>query len=117
MKLAHVLFTKEVEEDNYFEGCNGKRRLIYDEKLHIQFKDTNDFKNKLADIVTTYFDIDKQDFLEYVENEIENNSFDFSQSEDGEGERWAITEEHPNGYYASYNFFVLDVYEKIEYTF
>lgn len=117
MLTASVYFTKEAERDSYEKGAYGDRRFIYDEKFHIEFEDTDDLKEKLANWVARHFDVDAQDFLEYVENEIENNRFDYCQGEDGDSSRMVVNKENPEGWIADYTFYINDVFQKVDYEF
>lgn len=115
--IAYVYFTKEAEKDNYFEGCTGDRRLIWDEKFTVEFTDTDDLKEKLADYITMHFDVWHNNFIEFVNNECDNKRFDYNQGEDEQGTQVDITEHEPDGYYAAYSFYITKVTTEIEYKF
>ncbi len=114
--VASVYFVKEIEMDNYEKGAYGNRLLVHDEKFKIEFTDTDDLKDGLGEWLSNNFDVDKDVFVKYVENEFENNRFDYSQNEDGEGCRIKITEDNPDGWIADY-FFYVDVLQKVDYAF
>lgn len=117
IKYAHVNFYKDVEQDNWELGVVGKHQAIHFEKFIVEFTDTDDLKEKLADYITEYFDVWHNNFIDFVENECENNRFDYSQNEDDDGHATTLTEEYPDGYLASYQFLITEVTQKIEYTF
>lgn len=117
MKVAHISMDKVVQEDNWYQGCSVKSWFTYDEHFTVEFEDTADLKEKLADWVSNNFDIHPATFLKYVTNEVENNRFDYSQNEDGEANHKIITEEDPDGYLADYHFYISQVTAPIEYTF
>lgn len=117
MYVADVYFTKEVEKDNYEKGCYGDRSLIFDKRFTIKFKNTEHLKVKLAEWLQGYFDVNKDTFVKYVENEIEANRFDYSQNEDIDGIHMNITKDSPDGYLADYTFYIDNVYEEIDYNF
>lgn len=113
MLIAHVSFYKEVEKDNYEKGCYGSRSLIFNEEFTVNFKDTDDFKQQLASYTSTLFDVNEGHFIKWVENECENNRFDYAQNEDEEGNHIEITSENPDGYYAVYSYYINKVTEQI----
>lgn len=117
MNTAHISFYKEVEKDNYETGVHGPRTIVFNEKFTVDFTDTNNLKDKLANYLYGFMDIDRLDFVKYVSNECENNRFDYSQNENAEGERITIDENNPDGYLADYYFYIDKVTEEIEYTF
>ena len=117
MYYAKVLFYKQVEKDNYYEGCHGGLNLVYEDILEIEFKNKQDFVEKLAKYTSENFDVDEKTFLKHVENIHHNHRFDYYQTEDENGNRMKITKENPDGYCANYLFYVADVYGKVHYKF
>lgn len=115
--IAHVSFYKDVEKDNWFNGSTGSLQSVYDEKFTVEFSNTDDLKEKLADYITMHFDVWHNDFIEFVKNECENNRFDYAQNENNDGRKIELTEEQPNGYYAMYFFHIDKVTKEIEYKF
>lgn len=114
MLVANVLFFKDAERDNFTEGCSGNRTLVHEEKFTVEFMNTHNLIQKLCDWATSNFDISASAFMEYTNNECENNRFDYCQSEDNQGNQMDITEENPDGYLASYTFLITDVSQKID---
>ncbi|MEH6848044.1 hypothetical protein [Bacillus thuringiensis] len=117
MKIAHVYFTKEVEKDNWNYGVTGERTLSYSEQMTVEFENTEELKEKLADFITSGFDVFHNDFIEYGEFDNENNSFIYSQNEDEDNNKIDLTEFCPNGYLCGYTFYIEKVTQEIEYTF
>jgi hypothetical protein len=119
MMNAKINFAKEIEMDNFERGCEGSRTLVYNENISIDFQDTNELKEKMAKWLSNYFDVNENDFINYVQNECQNNRFDYNQSEDSEGNKIKITKENPNGFLADYSFLVLEVKEvkEVNYIF
>lgn len=115
--LALVYMAKEVEKDNYEKGCHGGLSFLYDEKFTVYFNDTAELKKKLGQWASERFDVKAEDFASFVNNEIENDRFDYNQSEDAEGRFTTITEDNPDGYLAFYTFWIKGVYQEVEYTF
>lgn len=116
--MANVYFTKEVCTDNYYEGCDTDYRLVFDQKFTIEFTDTNDLIRQLATYVsTTYFDVDFNEFTEYVTNEIENNRFDYCQNENESGYRTQVTVDNQTAFLADYTFYVNNVAKIVDYVF
>ncbi|AIW03170.1 hypothetical protein CPT_Mater235 [Bacillus phage Mater] len=113
---ATVTFEKTVEKDNWELGCYDGHRLICDDTFSFEFTTAEDLKEVLATWISNRFDVQKENFLNYVQNECYNNRFDYSQSEDAEGEYTFITEDNPDGFLASYMFWV-DVTQKVEFEF
>jgi hypothetical protein len=116
MLEARVSFYKDVEEDNFTHGCHGGLRPVYSQVIHISFNDKQDLLQQIADWTASHFDVKVSDFMQYVDNEVENNRFNYAQNEDGDGEYMTINEENPNGYYAMYEYRI-EVYQPIEYKF
>jgi hypothetical protein len=116
MLNAKVKFFKDVEKDNYFNGCCGGISSVHDETFDVEFEDKDDLLQKLAKWTSRHFDVKEETFLKYVENECENNRFDYAQPEDADGDFKHITEDDPEGYYAMY-FYHVEVYKKVSYTF
>ena len=117
MMTAKVYFYKDVEEVSCNEGCSGSLSSIVNEIIYFDFEDTEDLCEQMANWTAKRFDVNKNNFLEYVNNEIENNRFDYSQNEDGDGNYTRLTENNPDGFHAMYCFLVDEVYKKIEYKF
>jgi hypothetical protein len=115
--VAKVYFEKRVQEDNFDNGCELQSWITLSENLNIEFKDTDDFKSKLADWSSSWFGIDEDEFLKYVSNEVDNNRFDYSQNEDSNGNSIVLTKERPNGYLCDYTFCVNEVLERVDYKF
>lgn len=117
MLTARVQFIKEVEKDNWEYGCYGGITTVYTDEFHVEFEGKHDLLQKLAQWTANHFDVEESTFLEYVENECENNRFDYAQTEDGDGDFKRITEEDPEGWYAMYFYHIDEVYQKVNYTF
>lgn len=117
--MATVNVEKMVEQDNYETGCQGGSRFVFDDTFTIEFNSTQDLLEGLADYVSSNFDVNPVTFIEHVNNEIENNRFDYNQSEDGEGDKIDITPADPDGYLAQYTFYIEDVKEvkEVNYIF
>lgn len=117
MYTAKVYFWKDVERDNWEKGCYGGIKGIYDETFHVEFEDTTDLLKKLAKWTSSRFNVKAETFLEYVENECENNRFDYAQPEDDDGDYKKITENDPEGWYAMYFYRVDEVFIQSPYRF
>jgi len=117
--IATVNMDKMVEQDNYELGCQGSSRYVFEDSFTIEFNSTQDLLEGLANYISSNFDVDQNTFVEHVNNEIENNRFDYNQSEDNEGDRIDITPENPDGYLAQYTFYIEDVKEvkEVNYIF
>ena len=115
--VANVSFEKMVQHDNYENGCSINSWITSTDDFVVFFTDTNDFKEKLADWVVARFDVDRGDFIEYVQNEDSNNRFDYCQGEDEDSNCITISKDNPDGYLADYFFYVSNVSEEIDYTF
>jgi hypothetical protein len=117
MYTAKVYLTKEVTGYNLHNGCDENRHHVWDATFHCNFIDTNDLKEKLVDYLSNVSFINRKDFLEYVSNEIENNRFDYCQTENSDGFLIELTEENPDGYIADYTFSINKVYVEAAYQF
>lgn len=117
MLTAKVYFRKEVERDNWEKGCYGGITTICTDEFCVEFEDKQDLLQKLAKWTANRFDVKESTFLEYIENECENDRFDYAQPEDDDGDFKHITEEDPEGWYAMYFYHIDEVYQKINYTF
>ncbi|AMB18810.1 hypothetical protein BH780_gp227 [Bacillus phage Eldridge] len=117
--IANVNVEKMVEQDNYETGCYGGSRYVFDDNFTVEFNSTQDLLEKLGEYLSSAFDVDSEDFVKHAHNEIENNRFDYDQSEDGEGDKIDITPADPDGYLARYTFYIEDVREvkTVNYTF
>lgn len=114
MYIAHIVFYKDIEKDNFTKGCDPQTsQLVWDTNFTLEFTDTNDLVDKLTNYITYHFDVKSEDFKAFVNNECDNYRFDYNQSEDGEGKRVDITEENPNGYLATYQFMVTRVMKEV----
>lgn len=116
IKIARINYHKIAQHDNYEEGCTGNAWLVDSGYFMLEFTSTDDFKSKLAKWVSARFDVGENDFYNNVENEIENNRFDYSQNEDGASSYKKIDENNTDGYLCDYNFWV-EVLQKIDYKF
>ena len=115
--IATVNFAKMVQHDNFDNGCSTNSWITSTDDFVVSFTDTNDFKEKLADWIVSHFDVDRVEFMEYVNNECDNNRFDYCQNEDGDGDCITITESNPDGYLADYSFHVSNIAEEVDYKF
>jgi hypothetical protein len=114
--IATVSFWKDVEKDNYSEGCYGGVQGVCDDKFVVEFNTKEDLLEQLAEWTANRFDVTEENFLEHVENECDKNRFDYAQGEDGEGDYMQVTEDNPEGYYAMY-FYRVSVSQKVEFSF
>ncbi|AGR46712.1 hypothetical protein PP653_gp038 [Bacillus phage Basilisk] len=117
MYIANVYFTKTATADNFHNGCAYESQLIHEEKFTVEFNDTEDLKEKLADYTTKHFDVWHNDFIEYVTNETENNRFDYQQNECEDARKLTLTEEYPDGFLCDYSFTITKVSQETEYKF
>ena len=115
--LAHVDFYKDVEKDNWDNGCTGSITCIYYGELVFSFENTTNLVEKLAEYISNNFDVDINEFVSEVNNECGNKRFDYCQNEDGNGDKITLTKDNPDGYLAQYSFLVTKVTKEIEYTF
>ena len=115
--IATVSFDKMVQDFNYEDGAGLESWFTSDDNITVGFTDTHDFKKKLANWVSERFDIDKDDFVNNLDNDIDNNVFFYSQLEDKRGNHNDVTEDNPDGYLADYRFGVVSVAEVINYKF
>ena len=115
-KKASVYFEKMAVKDTWEDGCVGNSWHVYDERFNVDFEDTDDLINKLGIFISNNFDVNKDEFLEHVNNECENDRFDYCQGEDADGNKMSVTEDNPNGYLADYMFHV-EVFERLDYKF
>mgnify|MGYP003290589017 CR=1 FL=1 len=115
--IAQVYMTKHATEDNYHEGCASSRSFVYDEHFTVEFTDTKNLIEKLCVWTENFFSIDSEAFMKYISNEIENNRFMYSQSEDGDSNLTNITVDNPNGYLCDYDYYIETVSEIVEYEF
>lgn len=117
MYTAHVNFYKDIEKDNWHTGCEGLKQSSYFEKFTVDFTDKDDLLEELADYITAHFDVYHDEFIEYVNNECDNNRFDYSQNEDDDGNRIDLKETNPDGWLAYYQFLITKVTQEVEYKF
>lgn len=116
--IAHVSIYKEVERDNWTNGCTGSRNLLFNENITIDFENTNDLKEKLYMYASGIFDIPNGEmFMEYLSNDYENNCFDYSQNEDNDEMMIQLSEKNPDGWFVEYIFYINKVTQEIKYKF
>lgn len=114
--FARIVWDKIACKDNWDKGADVESWVVQDGKTMFSFTDADDFKNKLADYVCKNFDVNKDDFLKYATNEIENNRFDYNQNEDSNSNRTELSESNPDGYLCDYTFWV-DVVQEVKFNF
>ncbi|QIA28654.1 hypothetical protein [Phage f2b1] len=115
--IATVLFSKDVEKDNYEIGCYGGIHGVMEDTITIEFNNKEDLLNQLASWTASHFDVTEENFLKHTENECEKNRFDYAQGEDEEGNYTMVTEDNPEGYYAMYFYKVKNVSKKVAFSF
>lgn len=117
---AKIIFEKRVQHDNWEKGCETNSWIVSNDSFTIDFTDSEDFKNKLANWVVNNFDVNKEDFLKYAflkYTDSELNRFDYSQNEDKEGDYIRLTEDNPDGYLCDYTFWVDKVMAEVDFKF
>ena len=113
--IANVSFEKVVQYDSYEMGCSIERWSVANDNFSIKFTDVADLKKGLAEWVSERFDVNENYFIKHVENECDNNRFDYSQNEDEEDNYMEVSKDNPDGYLADYSFYVTNVLEEVDY--
>lgn len=117
MFTARIRFYKDVEKDNWEKGCYGGIERVSYTNINIDFEDKEDLLLQLAKWTASRFGVEELNFLKYVENECENNRFDYARPEDEDGYYKKITEDDPDGYYAMYFYEIEEVFKPVHYVF
>lgn len=115
--IACVGFDKMCQHFNINNGASGDVWTVQDDKIFIEFDDTSDFKDKLAQWVTERFYVEVIDFNEYCEKQEDEDIFTYCQSEDEEGYKLELDENNQDGYLSDYTFYVMEVSKQVEYKF
>jgi hypothetical protein len=107
--IASLLFTKEVEEDDYNEGTSGPSRMMFEENGSVAASSMDHLKTEISAWLGTYgFKLkDFSYFDEDGENEMLGGRFETDRNEDADGDPTQLTEKNPKGWLARYSLYVL----------
>lgn len=117
MYKGKVYFCKEVEPDNYFNGVSGSISVVSSDTIYVDFADTDDLLQSLAQWASERFDVDFDTMRKGFTNECQLDRFDYYQNENADGLKITITENNPDGYHCSYSFYIDEVLELVDYKF
>jgi hypothetical protein len=116
MYYGKVEFFKYTKHDNYEHGCDGNSWGVYSQTFHLEFSDSDDLIQQLAQWTSENFDVPFDEINKGLTNYV-GNKFEFCQNENSDGDHITITANNPDGYLSDYEFFVDDVYVKVDYNF
>ena len=107
--VASLMFTKEVEEDDYNEGAQGRQRIMFEEHGSVATDSIDNLKAEISAWLGNYgFKFkDFSWFDEEGENEMLGGRFETDRNEDNEGNSIQLSEENPKGWLARYCLYVL----------